>query len=1094
MTSSRRFRPAGSISHQYDGASPGPSVTVRIRKRSRDAIPKGAVAARVKLLQSFNASLPGQPISLASKGDREDSRFGFGRRLSNRFGNPAIQSAQPDEEPQVVDSRHSYLGLNIARSNHEEEHALADSNTRYSRSPGINGQIDQGIDERAQYDAASPWGALSRTKSVLPDIHDSDTRYSRSPGINGQIDQGTDERAQYDAASPWGALLGTKSIPPPHSGHSPDLDVLKEIDSSGNQTKHMSPTSIFPSTARKDNAGMFSCQIKPRRSKFVDSEASIMTTSTMRRQNVRDLFDDYGIQRPAGLASREVSRVMDEPIYSVEKRVFCHICSWSNSRTPIKCWRSGHRFCAQCKEYPSQMPTTQEESSGHDKLSGQRKSVSNPKENRVEHDPMKLHQARPGPTPMQYPLRKASSPPIKFPDFHDPPKPQKSPRKISAQIERHEQSPVHLLTGLRTTTSVKESPFLMADLKFRPSLRLSPPAKRGETHHIAQNHRKHHSKHQRLARYTSTIPSESLSCDSRVCRATHHSHQLFHNTSTSACPRRKSRHRVPEGTENGYIADTSCVDDAPNSQSRCNSRLSSPAPGPAQPSGSGCSRLTCTTLGLDLSQSHVLKVDCSTKDEIPEYVECRGYPRTGHDRHGSPISTGIIGECQHCLDDCQFEACQNTHHSVRCCVHTDHQTIVHHHHTPRKTTIDCSEERVVPNNEKTPVQAHGSPAILPRSNAHDQKVSELSVNKKHQSELPAYAKQPPTPPPLPPMVRSPRYEDKRPNRDIRKVDTTRVEKIAEVTEPPSKDNTPPSHRTPQEDSDLEASAEPTNGTWFTITSDHDHEHIHSRRNSCPSSRKYSLEIPIQRRDSISPRTQITPPESEKDTRKLSTSRKRRNQSSVQALKEQLLSHREELQKIQQDCTEQINLPAHSGVAELAQRIERKSNTNIEDAYTPSISSKGSGGSKNKKNWKLKLVDFNPERRKKGGEEHQLSDDEVVSEKESYKAMPSVSTAEEASLNWGDSSLDSSIVVSGREHSLSVDEVVLDEIVMRLEGERERESAHDCVWKKRFEELSRTRKDKEGDLAILGVTVLVHLKGRADLVAKAESWAGGGMKV
>jgi hypothetical protein len=56
----------------------------------------------------------------------------------------------------------------------------------------------------------------------------------------------------------------------------------------------------------------------------------------------------------------------------------------------------------------------------------------------------------------------------------------------------------------------------------------------------------------------------------------------------------------------------------------------------------------------------------------------------GHARHSSPVSSGIVGECQHCQDDCQCLACQSTYHSVRCCFHEDHKAIIHHHRAPRK--------------------------------------------------------------------------------------------------------------------------------------------------------------------------------------------------------------------------------------------------------------------------------------------------------------------------------------------------------------------------------------------------------------------------
>ncbi|KAG4415082.1 hypothetical protein IFR04_011761 [Cadophora malorum] len=591
----RHTIPVGSISYQYDGESPVPFSTVRIRERSRDVIPRGAVASRVKLLQGFTELQPARYVSPPRR-IREDSRSGFGRRVSRRFGNPAIQSAQPDEEPRV-ESRHSFLGLNPVRTNHEEEHALTDQTVHYSRSPGINGQIDQ-EDARRQYDAASPWGVLPRTISI--------------PSVS-------------------------------RRGFSTGPDAMKENDSSRNHRLVMTQSSSIPSTTKKNSTRMHHHKIHPHRPKFIDSEASIATTSTIRRQNVRDLFDDYGIQRPAGLASREVSQNVDEP--------------------------------------------------------------------------------------------------------------------------------------------------------------------------------------------------------------------------------------------------------------------------------------TCV----------------------------------------------------------------------------------------------------------------------------------------------------------------------------------------------SKESNPTSQHHPQEHPSFGASAETMGGAWFRTPSPHEHGHVHERRNSCPPSRKDSLRMAnceIEMTGAISPRTQIktTPPESEKVAQENFTNLKQKRHSSVQDLREQLLSNREDPQKIQKDSSEQINLPAHSGVAELAQRVEQKANKDLNDHYhatrTPSIWSKGSTGSK-KKNWKLKLVDWNPEGRRKAGEEHRLSDEEIVSEtetkKESYKALPSVSTATNSWMDFGQSgesekkdkgkakeNVFKRVKESGMEHNFSVNEVVMEDSLMEHE--------HDCVWKKMFEEVSTKNmvrnENEKRDLGILGITVLVHLARREDLVAKVESWTGG----
>ena len=893
---------------------------------------------------------------------------------------------------------------------------------------------------------------------------------------------------------------------------------MKENDSSRNHRLVVTQSSSIPSAAKMNSTRMHHYRIHPHRPKFIDSEASIATTSTIRRQNVRDLFDDYGIQRPAGLASREVSQNVDEPTYVSSTRTFCHVCSWSNSRTSIKCMRCSHQFCTRCKEHTSKLPSTQEEETLDDTTTstkyGQKthSAVPKPKDNRVKRDPVKQHQARPGPTPLQSRKapRKSSSPPISFPDFYDPSNLQLCNKKVSpAQPGRQEPRPVHVLSGRETTNSVKDSPFLMADLKSsRHSLRLFSSATRRETNHTGHNHHKYHTKHHRHANYASTVPSESLSCDILICRATHHGHQPLRHA--SACPRKKPKQRVPEDTENGYIADTSRVDDAVYLRSRCNSPLSRPDPRLAQQPEPDYSHLT--------SSSRPDSCNYSTHD-IPEYVECRGYPRTGHARHGSPVSSGVVGECQHCLDDCQCAACQGTHHNVRCCVHTDHQTIVHHHHTPRKiAAVECSEEHVPPKPENGPSRDQ-KPAIqlYPPNGQHH---VETDFQEHHTSHRVACAEEISKLPNELSPVASTTHNIVMTRRDVRATQATRIdlnEESSQDAEPRSDENFPTFQHPPEEHSIFEASAEPMNGTRFPVLSahkhDHVHDHVHDRRNSCPPSRQNSLGTlnhEIEMTGAISPRTlyRSTPPGSENVTRKISTNLKQKRHSSIQTLKEQLLYNRDDLQNIQTDCTEQINLSAHRGVAELAQRIEQKANKDIGDQYrvtrTPSIWSKGSTSSK-KKNWKLKLVDWNPEGRKKAGEEHRLSDDEIVSEtemKESYKALPSVSTATNSWTDFGKSgesekkdrgeakeNLLKRVKESGKEHNLSVDEVVMDDLLMEHE--------HDCLWKKRFEEVSTNHmvrnENEKRDLGILGITVLVHLVGREDLVAKVDSWTGGELK-
>ena len=99
---------------------------VPIRSSLQDAIRPGTVASRIESLQKLASPSPPRshppPISI-TRG--EDSRIGFGRRINSRFGNPALQNTNPDEEPHNETACHSFLGLNTPRVTHEEQHDIS---------------------------------------------------------------------------------------------------------------------------------------------------------------------------------------------------------------------------------------------------------------------------------------------------------------------------------------------------------------------------------------------------------------------------------------------------------------------------------------------------------------------------------------------------------------------------------------------------------------------------------------------------------------------------------------------------------------------------------------------------------------------------------------------------------------------------------------------------------------------------------------------------------------------------------------------------------------------------------------------------------
>ncbi|KAG9231845.1 hypothetical protein BJ875DRAFT_103785 [Amylocarpus encephaloides] len=109
--------------------SPLPAPPLRAFPRhasKRQDVPRGTVASHIPHLQSLaSSSTPNsQPLYHTQIARRDSSRTGFGRRLSNRFGEPAFRNTKTDEES-PIDNAHPFLGLNTPRKTHEEEHAMA---------------------------------------------------------------------------------------------------------------------------------------------------------------------------------------------------------------------------------------------------------------------------------------------------------------------------------------------------------------------------------------------------------------------------------------------------------------------------------------------------------------------------------------------------------------------------------------------------------------------------------------------------------------------------------------------------------------------------------------------------------------------------------------------------------------------------------------------------------------------------------------------------------------------------------------------------------------------------------------------------------
>jgi hypothetical protein len=1078
--------PRGPINN-YDSPTISP---LTVRNRFENAVPAGTVASRVRFLQNLAnpASTPPAPTSPNRR--RENSRAGYGRRMTSRFVAPAVRNVNPDEQP-IVENSHTFLGLNSPRINHSEEHAIVDHKTRYDRAPEINDQTrPQKLSERLQYDVGAV-GSKARPQRNM--------------------------RRKY-------------------SGNG--MDLLKEVNSFGSQSHFVAQTSIFPSPAHDEAENRGSCPLetRSRQTDTLKSDASALTTSTTRRQSVRDLFSHYGIERPAGLlsSSEDASRDLEDTLRPARSHRYCHVCSWLNSGSQNKCWRCRHRLCVECDAL-SPLPNGRKEA-GLDYIKKFPKKVSEVLISILQTKLLKQRAqglpgeslVRPGPSPIQKSEeespRNLSGPslPIKLPSFHNGKSTQrkKYPKTHSQSIQLPERTKLlRIQSTSRTNTCVRDSPFVIADqiLSGGKPVRVLPIpiSVRISGHHSHHSRRTHgNENHHQDSCQSASSSSDAGDCDSPSCRATHHGHAPFRHSIT--CTRKKRR--ILE-TDDGYTADTSLVEDVAETKDRFHPHYShvsrshsrtAPASRPSKP----CSDL-----------SNTRKTSSTYHLEVPEYVECRGYPRTGHARHGSPTISGVVGQCQHCLDDCQCAACQSTHHRVRCCVHEDHQAIVHHHHTPRKVTGDRNSLELPPSPARNPDRTAElpplSPArtvstiIAPRSQykiptpqllrksldfikplKSGSKKSTLEENgtllTSKQSTSMKEASKPLTPSP---WVSMPKVRTK----------TTAVESAEQVSrrgtvnisldirpdkEPPPPFKEEPTLAPPATRNELtpEMGDEPADGTWVTVHSDHDHEHNHRRRKSCSLfSSKGSSFIKAMSPSIALPScvSDLSRPASRRAKSRISAVFKLRDTETVPRLNKKLETRQEELKRIEKEFDERIGVIARGG-GRIAQSDLPKETGKVERRVeelerTPSAASHLRGGTEKRRRWRLRLGDRKSSRTCENDKpvevtEHILSDEEVVDDKNDGKLKRrKVKGVEEHRLS------DDQVVIEKRD----VTSKVVPGTWIELPGTRG--EGHECAWKTMVlaEQDGRKWDKRNADLGIKGITVLIHIDGREDLVVKAE---------
>ncbi|KAH6681652.1 hypothetical protein B0J14DRAFT_576874 [Halenospora varia] len=596
----------------------------------QDDIPSGTIASRIRSLTTHASSTPSQrPPKSDGSQRRENSRTGLGRRSNNRFGEPATRNTKPDEQTQI-ETHHSFLGLSTPRISHVERHAMADhqrNRTKFDRTPGIHGQIKpQGFLQRVQYDALSPWCPFPRQ-----------TPQQKSQEIYG-----------FE-----------------------DMSVLDEIDPLKKCAQYVAQTSLIPQHPEQHRFDTYLQRPTIRQEHSVGSETSVITTSSIRRQSVRDLYYDYGIERPARLVfSSEESHIIGDITDHVASSQQCHNCGWVNRGPCLKCWRCRHRFCEDCDALPT--------SPNREVLSKPGVPAATINESTVKRIyppastqgikqpslligfvPQRTVIWKPGPTTSRG--RKNSCQSIKFPSFDPKVLPKKLSSITSLQHLFHppqKDPPKTKAVRPLISISIMNSPFLVAD-RLALGETAEPVARESGT---SKNHARRRLQHNASLKYAD--------CDSAGCRATHDGHKPYRHS--IKCTEKKKYLR--EETDKGYVADTSRVEDPAQTASQ----FSKSATSRSQSQNSHRSRRSASV------KSGIKRSEALVRQSHQGYVECHGYPRTGHSLcgSGSPSYAGVIGECQHCLEDCCCAACQSTHHNVRCCVHEDHRAILHHHKSP----------------------------------------------------------------------------------------------------------------------------------------------------------------------------------------------------------------------------------------------------------------------------------------------------------------------------------------------------------------------------------------------------------------------------
>ena len=1066
-------------------------------------VASGTVASRVRFLE--NHPLPAHiPRRGSTPNHTRCESQGFGRRMTSRFGKPASRNGDPDKDPQF-NTEHSFLGLNSIRTTHLHEHGITDGGAD-RRNTGKNETLN--MFERSGYSRSSGIPNRGKTESF--------NRSGRSASGPMQPQGLVESPPKLHEATCWGGN---------------EIEGREEIDGCGNYFKGLA-SPIFPTiTSGISHSDMYSRDVKSRHDITMKSDFSALTNSTVRRQSVRDLFDEYALERPLGLVpdgspkqapNRSHTLTNSNPTSPTRKksRIPCHNCSWSNY--------GSFNWCVNCKPVsrsvrhmdslslispkgePTYVRSVSSDTSGSDvlnefdtseKLSSQITAKENQSTNLTER-----HEgsAKPGPAPAPSStqalrqVKRLSSQTTKSPFFNTAQSPamsqMKSRNTTMAELPQ-------LFKGLHTTTLVKDSPFLIADqILSGISSRCYPlMLQRDSVHGPEAQPRRDHCQEAKTTATDDKGPG---------CQVIHEGHEPYrHDISCSG----KTNH-FPEGTDLGYVADTS-FDEEPSKSHSHNARFHISKLSPNRSLGS-----------MNLGISH--------QSLGSEYVECRGYPRTGHARHGSATSA-TLGQCQHCIDDCQCTSCQNTHHSVRCCVNENHQGIVHHHHhSPRElqsiNPLNCptfsSQSPVLSAKSPLASPARTLSTVMPPDSQSlstflpSSEISQVSFNlepptkytrREKPMSLPVFkqgmllkeAAKSPTPPPWVSNAKTETQSRNSTKPSKLQSERTRADTALDadvVLDPPFICNEPPT-LPPQRPCDL-SSPEWNEGSkmraWVKSLSDPWQEHENNP--SCKSPSNYQPRSigklprsPSVRTPSIA--SKISTLASRRAPRNLSELLMFGEKSTVPLLNQKLLAHQEELRKIEKQCDDRLealageNCSSPQNVLSQAAAWEDKEVKSVE-RETSRSSSSHQVRAKKKSRWGLSLVD-----KKQTSpycsdvptmvQEHRLSEDTIVQCDDDLPVQKFFLSGDPSADGKGNGIRKLSV-------SKALVEASVDSITKIVE--------HECVWKKRFvdsqnDDTSRGTNKEGRNMPLQGVTVVVHMEGKDDVVIEADLRKGATVK-